>query len=122
MRIHYCYRTYQPLINEIKPNVPNFTSKQGLPSSGELDEFTTESRHKLIAIDNLMHRVVQDKEMELLFTQGTHHKCMGVILIIQNLYHEENTAGPWYIRSEVIPAQRKGVPKIIIWKAQGVPQ
>ena len=33
-----------------------------------------------------MHRVVQDKEMELLFTQGTHHRCVSVILITQNLY------------------------------------
>ena len=33
-----------------------------------------------------MHRVVQDKEMELLFTQGTHHRCVSVILISQNLY------------------------------------
>ena len=43
-------------------------------------------RHKLIVIDDLMHRVVQDKEMELLFTQGTHHRCVSVILITQNLY------------------------------------
>ena len=39
--------------------------------------------HKLIVINDIMHRVVEDKEMELLFTQGTNHKCVSVILITQ---------------------------------------
>ena len=85
-RILYCYGIYQHLFDEMERNVPYFTSKQGLPSAEELDEFTGDRRHKLIMIDNLMHKVVQDKEMELLFTQGTHHRCVSVILIKQNLY------------------------------------
>ena len=48
-------------------------------------------RHKLIVIDDLVHRVVEDKQMELLFTQGTHHKCVSVILITQNLYPRRET-------------------------------
>ena len=84
--ILYCYGIYQPLFDEMERNVPTFTSKQGLPSAEELDEFTADRRHKLIVIDDLMHRVVQDKVMELLFTQGTHHRCVSVILITQNLY------------------------------------
>ena len=56
----------------------------------------------LIVIDDLMHRVVEDKEMELLFTQGTHHKCVSVILITQNLYprgkHARTIAlNTWYL-------------------------
>ena len=85
-QILYCYGIYQPLFDEIERTLKNFRSKQGLPSSEELEEFTADHRHKLIVIDDLMHRVVEDKEMELLFTQGTHHKCVSVILITQNLY------------------------------------
>ena len=85
-QILYCYGIYQHLFDEMEGTVKNFQSKQGLPSSEELEEFTTDRRHKLIVIDDLMHRVVEDKEMELLFTQGTHHKCVSVILITQNLY------------------------------------
>ena len=85
-RILYCYRIYQPLFDEMEQNVPNFRSKQVLPSSEEIDEFTADRCHKLIVVDDLMHKVVQDKEMELLFTQGTHHRCVSVILITQNLY------------------------------------
>ena len=73
----------------------------GLPSAEELDEFTGDRHHKLSVIDDLMHRVVQDKEMELLFTQGTHHRCVIVILITQNLYPEGKHArkialNTWY--------------------------
>ena len=85
-RILYCYGIYQPLFDEMERNVPNFTSKQGLPSAEELDEFTADPRHKLIVIDDLMHRVVQYKEMDLLFTQGMQHRCVSIILITQNLY------------------------------------
>ena len=66
--------------------IPNFYCKQGLPSVEELDELTRDKRHKLIIIDDLMHEVMGNKDMELLFTQGTHHKCVSVKLITQNLY------------------------------------
>ena len=101
-QILYCYGIYQPLFDEMERTLKNFRSKQGLPSSEELEEFTADRRHKLIVIDDLMHRVVEDKEMELLFTQGTHHKCVSVILITQNLYprgkHARTIAlNTWYL-------------------------
>ena len=84
-QILYCYGIHQPLFDEMERSLPNFTSKQGLPSSEELDEFTMDRRHKMIVIDDLIQRVIQDKEIELLFTQGTHHRYVSVIIISQNL-------------------------------------
>lgn len=98
----YCYGIHQRIFDEMEQTVPNFTSKLGLPTSEELDTFTSDRRHKLIVIDDLVHEVVQNKEMELLFTQGTHHKCVSVILITQNLYprgkHSRTIAlNTWYM-------------------------
>ena len=90
-QILYCYGIYQPLFDEMERTIKNLRSKQGLPSSEELEDFTMERRHKLIVIDDLVHIVVEDKQMELLFTQGTHHKCVSVILITQNLYPRRET-------------------------------
>ena len=90
-QILYCYGIYQPLFDEMERTIKNLRSKQGLPSLEELDDFTMDRRHKLIVIDDLVHRVVEDKQMELLFTQGTHHKCVSVILITQNLYPRRET-------------------------------
>ena len=84
-QILYCYGIYQPLFDEMERTLKNFRSKQGLPSSEELEEFTADRRHKLIVIDDLMHRVVEDKEMELLFTQGTrgrHLDFVGAAILV----------------------------------------
>ena len=118
-QILYCYGIYQPLFDEMERTLKNFRSKQGLPSSEELEEFTADRRHKLIVIDDLMHRVVEDKEMELLFTQGTHHKCVSVILITQNLYprgkHARTIAlNTWYL---VLMKNLRDVSQVGILKA-----
>ena len=101
-QILYCYGIYQPLFDEMERDTLNFTTKQGLPSAEELDEFTMDRRHKLIVIDDLMHKVIQNIEMELLFIQGTHHRCVSIILTSQNLYtggkHAKTIAlNTWYM-------------------------
>ena len=101
-KILYCYGIHQDLFEQMERSVPHFYSKQGLPTVEELDAFTRDKRHKLIIIDDLMHEVMQNKDMELLFTQGTHHKCVSVILITQNLYpggkHARTIAlNTWYM-------------------------
>ena len=101
-KILYCYGIHQDLFEQMERSVPHFYSKQGLPTVEELDEFTRDKRHKLIIIDDLMHEVMQNKDMELLFTQGTHHKCVSLILITQNLYpggkHARTIAlNTWYM-------------------------
>ena len=85
-KILYCYDIHQDLFDDMERSVPTFCSKQGLPTVEELDEFTSDKRNKLIIIDNLVHEVMGNKNMKLLFTQGTHHRCVSVILITQNLY------------------------------------
>lgn len=98
----YCYGIHQPLFDDMEKTLSNFTTKQGLPTVEEMEEYTKDRQHKLIVIDDLMHEVVQHKDMELLFTQGTHHRCVSVILITQNLFprgkHARTIAlNTWYL-------------------------
>jgi hypothetical protein len=98
----YCYGIYQPLFDEMERELPHFTAKRGLPTTEELEEYTKDRQHKLIVLDDLMHQVVQHKDMELLFTQGTHHRRVSVILITQNLFpkgkHARTIAlNTWYL-------------------------
>lgn len=51
-----------------------------------VEEFTTKRSHRLIVLDDLMHRVVSDVDMELLSTQGCHHRRLSVLFLTQNLY------------------------------------
>ena len=70
-KVLYCYGIHQDLSDDMERSVPNFQSRQGLPTVEELDEFTRDKRHKLIIIDDLMHEVMGNKNMELLFTHYT---------------------------------------------------
>ena len=84
--ILYCFGIHQPLFEEMKKTIPNITFHQGLPSPEVIDEFTADRRHRLIVLDDLMHRVVQNVDMELLFTQGCHHRRLSVVFITQNMF------------------------------------
>ena len=83
--IMYCFGIHQPLFEEMEKTIPNITFHQGLPSPEVIDEFTADRRHRLIVLDDLMHRV-QNVDMKLLFTQGCHHRRLGVVFITQNIF------------------------------------
>ena len=101
-QVLYCYGIHQDLFDEMERSIPNFYSKQGLPTADEMNDFTRDKKHRLVIIDDLVHEVMKNKEMELLFTQGTHHKCVSVILITQNMFpggkHSRTIAlNTWYM-------------------------
>ena len=98
----YCYGIYQPLFDEMKRKLSNFTLHPGLPTKQELEEYTKTREHKLIVLDDLMNQVIKNDEMELLFTQGCHHRKISVIFITQNLIpqgkNSRNIAlNTWYL-------------------------
>ena len=87
-KLMYCYGIWQPLFDEMENKIPNLTMHQGLPSQEDLDIFTADREHNMIILDDLMQQVVQKPDMELLFTQGSHHRCLTVIFIMQNLFQQ----------------------------------
>ena len=85
-KILYCYGIHQPLFDDMERKFINLKLHHGLPSTETIDELTSERQHALIVLDDLMHRVVQNTDMEVLFTQGCHHRRLSVIFITQNLF------------------------------------
>ena len=97
-----CYGIYQPLFDEMQNTLSNFTLHQGLPTASELEEYTQDRQHRLIILDDLMQQVLKNDDMELLFTQGCHHRRISVIFITQNLIpqgkNSRNIAlNTWYL-------------------------
>lgn len=102
VHILYCYGIHQPLFEDMQRTLPHFVARQGLPTMTEIEEYTKDRQHKLIVIDDLIHEVVQNKDMELLFTRGTHHRCVSVIILTQNLFPQGKHArtialNTWYL-------------------------
>jgi hypothetical protein len=77
----YCYGVWQPIFNDMESMC---TLHQGLPNN--IENWESESKHKLIILDDLMDKVVCSLDMSLLFTQGCHHRNISVIFITQNLF------------------------------------
>lgn len=99
--IMYCYGIHQTLFDEMEQTLPNLTLHEGLPTQTEIEEFSG-SDHGLIVLDDLQQHVIENKAMELLFTQGCHHRRLSVIFIVQNLYGQGKSArtialNSWYL-------------------------
>ena len=77
-RIVYCYGEYQQLFREYSDVV----FRQGLPDVTDFDG----SEPALLIIDDLMNEV--DDTVANIFTRGSHHRNVSVILLVQNLFHK----------------------------------
>lgn len=64
--------------------LPNVELREGLEGLDAIEE----GEGKLIILDDLMHEAGNADEVAKLFTRGSHHKNLSVILIVQNLFHQ----------------------------------
>lgn len=80
-KIIWCYGEYQEKFNDLPDSV---ILSEGV---GALDAIDTNERN-LVILDDLMHEVGDDKDIANLFTKGSHHRNLSVIMIVQNLFHQ----------------------------------
>ncbi|VDH94116.1 Hypothetical predicted protein [Mytilus galloprovincialis] len=64
----------------------NLIFHEGLPDKQKIEEFTQDTQHSLIVLDDLISKVVQSEEVLHLFAVTSHHKKASVVLISQSLY------------------------------------
>lgn len=83
-RVLYCYGVYQNEYQVMESRFPFVTFQKGLPSDSDIEELSGD--HNLIVIDDLMNELINNKDMEKLFTQGAHHKKLSVLYLNQNMY------------------------------------
>ena len=86
-KILYCYRIYQPVIDDMIENVPHLIFHQGLPDKEEMEQFTG-GGHTLLVLDDLMSDVSNSKSMQDFFCQYCHHMGISVMYLTQNLFHQ----------------------------------
>ena len=81
----YCYSIYQNLYRLLGEKRQDIIFHQGLP---EL-EFIYELARKqpvMVVLDDLVHKIVENADMLMLFVQGSHHMNISVVFMSQNLY------------------------------------
>lgn len=80
--IVWFYGEWQPLYDQLKQTIPCITFVKGLPTDNFDAYFTPQEN--LFVIDDLMsetNTLISD-----LFTKGSHHRNLSVILVLQNLF------------------------------------
>ena len=84
--ILWFYGEYQPLYDQLAETLGDtVTFIEGVPPS--FDDYLDKSKRNLIILDDLMSETANDHKISNLFTKGSHHKNLSVILVSQNLFH-----------------------------------
>ena len=84
-KIYYFYDVWQNGFNTLNNEVEII---QGLPDEkflGELDP----TMHKLLVLDDQQLNALNSSIIAEIFTKYSHHKNLSVILILQNLFHQD---------------------------------
>jgi hypothetical protein len=82
--IVWFYGAYQPLYDELARTCTDVKFVEDLPE--KIDDYIKPEKINLIVIDDLMHET--DKRIAKLFTRGSHHKNLSIILVLQNLFQQ----------------------------------
>lgn len=81
-KIIWCFGEYQARLEKLPKSV---VLCEGITDG--LNEIDGEQRN-LIILDDLMDEVGENKEVAELFTKGSHHRNLSVIVILQNVFHQ----------------------------------
>ena len=84
--IYFCYTEMQPAYERIA-RIPNVQMTEGAP---DLATLKSDSRKKLILLDDMMQESSKDNTLTTLFTRSSHHWDMSCIFLTQNIFYKNS--------------------------------
>lgn len=84
--IVWCYGEFQEGYAAMARDMPHVQLHEGIPSN--IDTMFDRKKNNLIILDDLMSEAGNDKRITHLFTKGSHHRNLSVILITQNIFFQ----------------------------------
>ncbi len=84
--IIWCYGEYQDVYDHLASLVPQIRFIDGFPA--DLLQSLDRTQRNLVVIDDLMSESGNNAKVTELFTKGSHHRNLSVILILQNLFYK----------------------------------
>ena len=82
-RVYWYYSEFQPDYQALQQVLPNIEFIKGLPSEEEIQQLDKNLRN-VVVIDDLMSEL--SHVVTNLFTRGSHHRNISVVLLVQNLF------------------------------------
>eukprot|EP00493_Phyllostaurus_siculus_P013473 UN13675 len=74
IKVLYCYGVWQKMFEEMENRFDFLSFHDGLPNKTEIEEFSSNFKHKLIVLDDLLDEVLNSSEMEKLFIRECHQR------------------------------------------------
>ena len=78
---------WQPLLDKMEKEL-GVSFHKGIPSTDLILSSANPGEHNLICLDDLQQEVVNSSSMKKLFTQLSHHCCISVLFLNQNLFYK----------------------------------
>jgi hypothetical protein len=88
----YCYTEYQKELFSSYGSNSKIKFHKGMPNESDLDKWfsSNSSSNNLLILDDLMQEIDTGSGslISSLFTRGSHHRNLSIILVTQNLFHQ----------------------------------
>lgn len=85
-KIIYCYLEDQPIVDDMDSSLQNFSTYRGLPTREEIKEWSNDSPHTVVVLDDMIHLVTKSQDALHLFQTMVSHSKLTAFLLSQNLY------------------------------------
>ena len=85
--IFWFYKRWQPIYTELRKKLNNIKFIQGIPPSLKNAKCFDERFPTLFIFDDLMRDATRNSDICELYTEGSHHRNLSVICLLQNIYH-----------------------------------
>jgi len=85
-KIIYAFGEYQPLFSEMEQTIPGLILHQGLPDREQVEDWSKDSPHTVLILDDLLNSVTKSEDALFLFCVTAHHRRVSVLFLTQNLY------------------------------------
>ena len=89
-RVVYCYTEWQPVFEEMERDGIEFY--EGLPSKDEVDDWSSKREHMVIVLDDMIHLITNNIDVQHYFTATSHHRNISIIIISQNIFAQGKAA------------------------------
>ena len=85
--IFWFYKRWQPIYTELRKKLNNIKFIQGIPPTLKNAKIFDERIPTLFNFDDLMRDATKNSDICELYTEGSHHRNLSVICLLQNIYH-----------------------------------
>ena len=84
--IFWFYKRWQTIYTELKKKLNNIKFIQGIPPALKNAKYFDERFPTLFIFDDLMRDATKNSDICELYTEGSHHRNLSVICLLQNIY------------------------------------